>query len=732
MSDEELERLAAEMKNIKPSTGARKQGMDAAMAAFDAEFAADKTVQNENNVTPIQGLESGRRPIAQTEQRNGMMSKLKSIFSMEPKTAMMLGSCAAALMFAVVVFVPENPMGTKTDESFSQVAAEVGDASNEVVVQGRRITKDDIGRLEDGSLKVGDKVLTPGSDVAHAVQPAPVQEEAEGEFGEYLNSLPDAGSTEVQNRIAGVVSIEIQNEIAGVASDSAKAELYLDEQPLPENDRYAKYQDRLDDIAVVEHGYAMSPPSRDRFEAYDLNPVTSVKETPVSTFSVDVDTASYAFMRASINAGQIPQPGSIRIEEMVNYFPYDYAAPRSAAKPFKANVTVTPSPWNADTKLMHIGIKGYVPPAVDKPRSNIVLLIDTSGSMDQANKLPLLINSFKLLLNTLDEEDTVSIVTYAGSAGTVLEPTPATEKDKIHAALNRLRAGGSTAGADGLELAYIKAEENFDDEGINRIFLATDGDFNVGFSSPEDMKRFVEEKRKSGIFLSVLGFGMGNYNDALMQSLAQNGNGVAAYIDSLSEANKVLADESGSALITIAKDVKIQVEFNPATIAEYRLIGYETRALRREDFNNDKVDAGEINSGHSVTAIYELTPVGSPAVSVDDLRYAQVEEPQPTLASASEEFAFIKIRHKLPNATTSTLQTFPISTEQEVRLNRASDDTRFAAAVAAVGQKLRGDTQLSDYSYTDAIELAVSARGDDPQGYRAEFIQLVRLLDSME
>ena len=468
--------------------------------------------------------------------------------------------------------------------------------------------------------------------------------------------------------------------------------------------------------------------NRDAFEIYKANLPTLVEEKPVSTFSVDVDTASYSFLRASLNRGQLPPRSSIRLEEMINYFPYDYEAPKSADEPFKANVTVTPNPWNADTKLMHIGIKGYAPPAAERPRSNIVFLIDTSGSMNQANKLPLLINSFKLLLNTLGDDDTVSIVTYAGSAGTVLEPTPASDKQKIKEALTRLRAGGSTAGAAGLELAYLKAQKSFDDEGVNRVILATDGDFNVGFSSPAEMKSFIAKKRETGIFLSVLGFGQGNYKDDRMQALAQNGNGVAAYIDTLAEANKVLADEAGSALYTIAKDVKIQVEFNPDTISEYRLIGYETRALKRQDFNNDKVDAGEIGAGHTVTAIYELTPVGSPAKVIDPLRYVNSK----TSSIGSNEFAFVKIRHKLPNADKSTLQTFPIGPKQERSLRRSSDDMRFAAAVAAVGQKLRGDTQLGDFSYDEAIKLASGAKGKDEHGYRAEFIQLVRLAQSID
>lgn len=681
MSDEELERLAAEMKNIKATDPARKRGMDAAMAAFEAEHGSESVnqdnTQSVKNTAPSQGSTDEARPTGQTTytkrgqtQRNGIMSKFTQIFTSNPRATMMLGSCAAALMFAVVI-IPQTGEGI-IDDGFSQVATEVASA--------------------------------PASSTAKVGRSAEVR-------------LSDGGSANNALKIPQMESIAV---------------------PMAESEQ--SLSDSVNLQGRVGHGvnhdyevYSSNPPSRDKFESYDPNPVAAVKEKPVSTFSIDVDTASYSFLRASINRGQIPQASAIRIEEMVNYFPYDYQAPRSANEPFKANVTVTQTPWNADTKLMHIGIKGYVPPAAEKPRSNIVLLIDTSGSMSQANKLPLLINSFKLLLNTLDEDDTVSIVTYAGSAGTVLEPTSASEISKIHAALNRLRAGGSTAGAAGLELAYMKAQESFDEDGINRVFLATDGDFNVGFSSPEAMETFIKEKRETGIFLSVLGFGVGNYNDHMMQSLAQNGNGVAAYIDSLSEANKVLADESGSALITIAKDVKIQVEFNPATIAEYRLIGYETRALKREDFNNDKVDAGEINSGHTVTAIYEMTPVGSPAVTVDDLRYASQDETPPRASGeGSDEFAFVKIRHKLPNSDTSTLQTFPIGSGQERNMRRASEDMRFATAVAAVGQKLRGDTQLADFSYTDVIEMASGAKGDDEHGYRAEFIQLVRLLDSME
>ena len=375
---------------------------------------------------------------------------------------------------------------------------------------------------------------------------------------------------------------------------------------------------------VLSPGYVEQ--GRDRFEAFDANPVKVTAEEPVSTFSIDVDTASYAFMRASLNRGVLPQPDAVRVEEFINYFPYDYAPPESPEAPFAAHVSLLPTPWNAATRLMHIGIKGYdLVPAI-RPRANLVFLVDTSGSMDSPDKLLLLINAFRLLLDALAPEDTVAIVAYAGAAGTVLEPTPAAEQGAIRAALERLQAGGSTAGAEGIRQAYALAERHFVEGGVNRVILATDGDFNVGIFDPDELEGYIARKRESGVFLSVLGFGMGNYNDVLMQRLAQNGNGNAAYIDALSEARKVLVDEATSTLFPIAKDVKIQVEFNPALVSEYRLIGYETRMLEREDFRNDKVDAGEIGAGHTVTALYEITPTGSGAERIAPLRYGKEDD----------------------------------------------------------------------------------------------------------
>jgi Ca-activated chloride channel family protein len=482
---------------------------------------------------------------------------------------------------------------------------------------------------------------------------------------------------------------------------------------------------------------------RDQFETIEANPVKVTAEEPVSTFSIDVDTASYSFMRASLNNGVLPQDDAVRVEELINYFPYDYAGPDSAEQPFKATVTVMPTPWNPNTKLLHIGIKGFDVAMAERPHANLVFLLDTSGSMDEPNKLPLVINSMKLLLDELQPTDTVSIVVYAGSAGTVLEPTKVSEKGKILSALENLGAGGSTAGAEGIRQAYQLARQNFDENGVNRVILATDGDFNVGITDIDELQGFVERERENGVFLSVLGFGMGNYNDQLMQVLAQNGNGAAAYIDTLNEARKVLVEESTSTLFPIAKDVKLQVEFNPATVSEYRLIGYETRLLNREDFNNDRVDAGEIGSGHTVTAIYEITPAGSGAELVDTLRYQQntaasgtapAAEPSSGEAAGSQptadEYGYLKIRYKLPEEDTSKLIETPISTANEVGASGGGTtvtEARFAASVAAFGQILRGGRYTGDFDYDDVIALANANKGADEFGYRAEFVNLARL-----
>ncbi|MEX0283201.1 MAG: von Willebrand factor type A domain-containing protein [Paracoccaceae bacterium] len=474
----------------------------------------------------------------------------------------------------------------------------------------------------------------------------------------------------------------------------------------------------------------LAAPSEDRIavpeantEAYaneDPNPVQVTAENPVSTFSIDVDTASYALARNSIQRGVLPHTDAVRIEEMINYFNYGYFAP-DGDMPFSVSTGVMQTPWNPGTQLVHIGIQGELPAMANRPPLNLVFLIDTSGSMQDPDKLPLLKQSFTLMLSQLRPEDQVAIVTYAGSAGQVLEPTPASDRKTILAALNRLEAGGSTAGQAGLQQAYDVAQGMSEEGEVSRVILATDGDFNVGLSDPQALKDYIADKRETGTYLSVLGFGRGNLDDATMQALAQNGNGQAAYIDTLSEAQKVLVDQLSGALFAIAEDVKIQVEFNPATVAEYRLIGYETRALRREDFNNDKVDAGEIGAGTSVTAIYEVTPVGSDARLTDPLRYSAV-----ATEGGSDELGFLRLRYKEPGESTSQLIEAPITADLP-----PMEGTGWAAAMAGFGQLLRDDSYLGDWGWDQAIALANANRGADPYGYRAEAVQVMRLAQSL-
>ncbi len=474
---------------------------------------------------------------------------------------------------------------------------------------------------------------------------------------------------------------------------------------------------------------------RDKFDHVASNLVKQVTEHPVSTFSVDVDTASYSIVRRWLNQGRLPPKDAVRVEELINYFSYGYARPESAGEPFKIAARVVPSPWNTETQLVHIGIKGYALNTAERPRANLVLLIDVSGSMQGPTRLPLLKNAFKMLLNHMQPDDTIGIVTYASGSAVALQPTKVSDKHKIIAAIDRLGAGGSTAGAQGIQDAYRLAATAFDKDAVNRVILGTDGDFNVGITNKQQLKGFIERKRKSGIFLSILGVGRGNYNDALMQTLAQNGNGTAAYIDTLNEARKVLVEEASSTLFPIAKDVKIQFEFNPALVRDYRLIGYETRSLRRQDFNNDHIDAGDVGSGHAVTAIYEITPADAKNQLVDNLRYSRPERllKLPAANGKAGELGFLKLRYKLPAEKASRLITLPVKVaQQDAILGQGASDVRFAAAVAAFGQLLKGEPRIKNYSFDDVIKLANAARGNDPFGLRAEFVNLVRLAQSAQ
>jgi len=706
MTDEldKLKKAFEAEPEIKASSSAKKMAMNAAMQAFEKQHEKSDIKdgleeQNKKTENNIQGNSIDAR--LKDEDRTFINKESAGLFNLSNWSKKIMKysylfpvAAAGALAVSVLVLNPSilnNSKKDVLDNEFKQKTA----------------------KKIESSKNVDDGVALNESITEMPAVASRVEAEIDGDASVGLDmgaSMADSMAPQVQRQPQPNINLSKTNTVASKERRMVKKESFRGKSKI------------VQDIRVV----APIPTGRDKFESIQTNPLKITEKEPVSTFSIDVDTASYSFMRASINRNSLPQKDAVRVEELINYFPYDYPSPTNSEQPFQVNTTVMPSPWNAQTKLLHIGIKGYTLPKQENPKSNLVFLLDTSGSMGQPNKLPLLINSFKLLLTTLQPDDTVSIVAYAGSAGTVLEPTKVKEKAKITQALERLNAGGSTAGGEGIRLAYQLAESNYDKKSVNRVILATDGDFNVGISNQEELKSFIERKRKSGVFLSVLGFGMGNYNDALMQTLAQNGNGNAAYIDSLSEARKVLVEEASSTLFTIAKDVKIQMEFNPKAVSEYRLIGYETRALKREDFNNDKVDAGEIGAGHTVTAIYEITPTGSETHSVDPLRYG--EKAVNKVVGKQSEYGFLKLRYKLPDEDKSKLIETPIKVADTIEsIDSTSIETRFATAVAAFGQLLRGGQYTNNFSYNDIIKLAQNAKGKDPYGYRAEFINLVRL-----
>lgn len=693
MTDElkKAEKIFAEQDPGSPRDSARKVAFSAAMQAFD-----------EKNQTVTQGNQIEQRLTNKGNEKSRVVASLfnwrRLMKTLEPKFAYAAAggvslAVLAAAMINLNLTLPYNFDGGSVEQDYNVPVSEAEPILQESVSDAAPGASRSVGQLSANKPKV-------------VPSPAPTTlMEAERQI--------DSGRLSAQLKAppAMPTKLRTQNRTGFMRQDNSAA--------LSGGVRSVEEQ--------VAPGF--STQGQDKFSEIERNPQKLVATDPVSTFSVDVDTASYAFTRAALNRGELPQKNAVRVEEMVNYFNYDYAAPTDPSQPFATHMSIMPTPWNAETKLLSIGIKGFELPQTEAPHANLVFLIDTSGSMNEANKLPLLQNSFKLLLSSLQPDDTVSIVVYAGSAGTVLEPTKVADKNKILAALNNLNAGGSTAGAEGIRQAYQLAESQLVEGGVNRVILATDGDFNVGIANPEELKSYVERKRETGVTLSVLGFGQRNYNDELMQTLAQNGNGNAAYIDTLSEARKVLVEEAGSTLFTIAKDVKLQMEFNPALVSEYRLIGYETRILNREDFNNDKVDAGDIGAGHTVTALYELTPVGSPAKLVDELRYNA--ETSKAVSGSVNEYGFLKIRYKLPDRDTSELVSAPVAKSLEVsNIADASADARFATSVAAFGQLLAGGRYTGDYSYDDVVALAQSAKGSDEFGYRSEFINLVRLAKS--
>lgn len=474
-------------------------------------------------------------------------------------------------------------------------------------------------------------------------------------------------------------------------------------------------------------GFIEAPATdREQYTKFEDNPLKVVAQEPVSTLSVDVDKGSYANVRRMLKQGKLPPKDAVRVEEMINYFNYNYPIPKEKNPPFSVMTEVAPTPWNPKTVLLHVGLQGHKIQHDALPPMNLVFLIDVSGSMDSPERLPLLKSALSLLTNQLRAQDKVAIVVYAGAAGLVLESTAGDNKAKILNALNNLYAGGSTNGGQGIQLAFSVAEQSFIPNGVNRVLLATDGDFNVGTTSFDALKDFVASKRSTGVALTTLGFGMGNYNDRLVKQLADAGNGNYAYIDTLNEAQKVFNEEMSATLFTIAKDVKVQIEFNPDLVSEYRLIGYEQRLLKREDFSNDKVDAGEIGAGHSVTALYELALKGSEGERLEKLRY-QTKETK--AKSISNELAFLRLRYKLPKDEQSQLLEFPIK-RQEIE-SETTDAFRFAAAVAGFGQLLRGSNYLMNFGYDQVRQLAQNSTTSDPYGYRSEFLQLIGLAQAL-
>lgn len=727
MDEQNLKEKLSKIDTPAPSKTAQDQAVSLSLAAFDAKL------KNNSQGSPA----SGRLTDIINNVRRKIMNKKYLIGGMGGAVAVCALVAVLGAPFMNAQMARIMPVKTLSDaEGVTQKNADEGAA-----------------------LQLKESKLAKSDDVSSGYNPEKVKKAERRELREDSNVVhapvlsSEAASSEPQHVIEQQQRQAEQERAMALPAEAPVAKRKGSHMPVPTSsvpgsDPLDKWRNQMQakrlEIAPGQIGglaVPVSPPviadsmivngykdvGRDKFEDFEENTVKQVSAEPVSTFSIDVDTASYSFLRRQLNSGVLPQKDAVRIEEMINYFDYNYPAPLGgSADPFLPTIAVYDAPWKQGNKLLHIGIKGYH--LQSKPKSNIVFLIDTSGSMNSPDKLPLLVNSFKMTLDSLNPDDTVGIVVYAGSAGTVLEPTKVSDKQKIIQALENLSAGGSTAGAEGIRQAYALAEQAKIKDGNNRIILATDGDFNVGITNPEELQDFVERKRGEGIYLSVLGFGQGNYNDRTMQTLAQNGNGNAAYIDTLNEARKVLVEEASSTLFTIAKDVKIQVEFNPITVAEYRLIGYETRHLNREDFNNDKVDAGEVGAGATVTAIYEITPMGAPKM-LDDLRYQGKTAADKSLEGINE-YAFLKMRYKRPNEDTSNLITRPITAADHSEFSKLSDDVRFAAAVAGFGQLLKGSKFAGTLTYDQVIELATGAKGADPFGYRAEFINLVRLAKS--
>ncbi len=684
----------------------RDDELDILKAAFASSTPAPDTGRKAENIAlAMQNFERLQGSTAEARQTsdhapNALWAGVKQMFSGLLSTRGGLTATTAMVGACLLVLTPQGRNLLNPNLGDPTTISEVGD-----IIGDDRVSDDD-------DKSIGRDGIAPGDAAAGQAVTADDGETADG------GALDPV-----------VIEQEDVATLDAEATESFSDELVLAE-PMAEQRQSngAPALQAAPSGGVIGEDFAALPqePDTEEFANEDPSGIVVTAEQPFSTFSIDVDTASYSIVRNSINNGFLPNAEAVRIEEMINYFPYDYPAPSDGEAPFRATYSVFETPWNSDTQILQIGIQGEMPAIEDRPPLNLVFLIDSSGSMNDAAKLPLLRQSFQLMLGQLRPEDRIAIVAYAGSSGLVLEPTSAEDVDTIVDALFQLSAGGSTAGQAGLEQAYSVARDMVEEgpEGaVSRVILATDGDFNVGISDPEALTTYIEGERESGIYLSVLGFGRGNLDDATMQALAQNGNGTAAYIDTLAEAQKVLVDQLTGSLFPIADDVKIQVNFNPAEIAEYRLIGYETRALNREDFNNDAVDAGEIGAGISVTAIYEITPVGSPAVLTDPSRY---EQPQ-VVAEYEGELGMLRLRYKAPGEDESTLIETPIVDAGVA----PSQDALFASAIAGWGQLLRGGDFLGDWDYDEVIALASANRGEDEFGYRIEAVNLMRLAQSL-
>ncbi len=692
MDEAKLKKILGDIQPPAPDENARKAAVNLAVAEF-------KAIENKRKNTP-QGISLFGRLTGKTTQTKRDPMQQKS------KQRLMYGGMATAMAVVLIVGVTTQQAMIRTTEFKTAETNMVAQVATASIDGDAAIAMDSLADANEAAPQEIER-----EEALASAAPSPMPTPMDAPVGRL--------TVTEQSAQVGNYAATRQKVARGFAGAGADASRMMMAESMP----YAPPPGVVMPMPEPMPPYYQEE-GRDKFQDFKPSPVKLVADEPVSTFSIDVDTASYSLVRRELNNAIIPNPDAVRIEELVNYFDYNYPLPETRETPFKPTVTVTNSPWSKDKKLVHIGIKGFDIQSDKKPHSNLVFLVDVSGSMDSPDKLPLVKSSLKMLLDTLQPDDTVALTVYAGSAGTVLEPTKISDKQTILNAIDNLNAGGSTAGAAGIEEAYRLAEKHFDKEGVNRVIVATDGDFNVGVSSDEDLKTIIEKKRESGIFLSVLGFGLGNLNDSLMQTLAQNGNGTAAYIDTINEARKVLVEEASSTLFPIAKDVKIQVEFNPALVQEYRLIGYETRALNREDFNNDKIDAGDIGAGHTVTAIYEVTPIGA-TPSIDPSRYTTNKQGDILKIESGfkNELGFLKMRYKLPNGTESKLISTPISADASAA---PSSDVTWATAVAGFGQLLKGDTHIGSFTYDDVIKMANEAKGTDEFGQRAEFINMVR------